>query len=259
MAYTLRIMRFIAGAFSFSALLIAALVAGSEPEPEETVEGIVVDINDARVMHGTVSFRSESHVYTTRTLADGSSCIKLKPGTYTVSVSQTGFCTLRRASFVLERHARVQFNFQLWVCPTHMEWIHYAELDEVPHTQLKPLVLFGETSGEGDRQRFTGPTTNNDGTGHPRRYPAVFSFNLLTVQAEELVYDRTNHVLTALGNVVWQAGNDSGAGAKVEIKLDGLKAHPNRQASYKRSKSSRYSIFLHSSEPPTNCNCPGNS
>jgi hypothetical protein len=208
-------------------LFLAALPAGSEPEPQGKVEGVVVDITDARISNATLTFENEDYEYRIQTRWDGAYSIGLKPGTYAMSVSSMGFCTFRRAAFVLEKHSTVQFNFQMWVCPSDMEFIHYTELEEVPHTHIKPLILFAKSEPEGDLRRFSGFPPTSDGTGHLRKYPAVFSFNLLTVQAEELVYNPTNHMLTALGNVVWQAGSDSGTGTKLEIKLNGLKPKPN--------------------------------
>src|SRR5215469_18603572 len=40
-----------------------------------------------------------------------------------------------------------------------------------------------------------------------------------TLSAEELVYDLSNHVVTASGDVVWRDGRASRASPKVEIKL----------------------------------------
>ena len=203
----------------FALLFLGALPAGSKSRTAQHVEGVVVDIADSRIWNATVAFENEGHKYSTQTKQDGTYSIELKPGTYTVSVSSMGFCTLRRAAFVLEKHTTVQFSFQMWVCPTDMKFIEYAELEKVPGTQIEPLVLFGKRGTEGGVQRFSGPTTDNDGTLHPRKYPAVFTFNLLSVQAEELAYDPNIHMPTARGNVIWRAGSDSGAQISPQLRL----------------------------------------
>jgi hypothetical protein len=205
-------------------LLLATVRVGSEAKPTATVKGVVLDIASARIWNAKLTFGDGVHQYDTQTREDGAYSIELKPGTYTMSVYSYGFCTLRRAAFVLQEHSMVQFNFQMWVCPTDTEFIQYTELDEVPHTHLKPLVLFAKKDSQGELQRSTGPNTFDDGTGKARKYPAVFTFNLLTVQGQELLYDSTKHLVTASGNVLWQDENNSGGGAKVEINLDGLKS-----------------------------------
>lgn len=117
----------------------------------------------------------------------------------------------------------------MWVCPSDVDLIHYAELPEVPRTHLKPLVQFGSRNLDGHLRRFSGPTTWDDGTRHARNYPAIFSFNF-RVEADELLYDGSSYMLTALGKVVWQAGNDSGSGTKLKVKLNGLNPKPNNQS-----------------------------
>jgi len=210
-------------AWSIALLFLVPLPAGSAADAAAKVEGVVLDITDARISNASLTFGNEAREYTTKTREDGTYSIELKPGTYTMDVKAFGFCNLRRAGFVLEKHATLRFDMQMWVCPTDTEFIQYTELEEVPPTHLKPLVLYANRELRGELQRFMGPNTYNDGTGHSRQYPAIFTFNLLTVRAKEILYDPTKHLLSAFGNVLWQDGNDSGASAKVEIKLDGLR------------------------------------
>ncbi len=177
-------------------LFLVPLPAGSGTDAAAKVEGVVLDINDARIWKTTLTFGNGVRDYSTKTRQDGTYSIELKPGTYAMEVKSYGFCTLRRSAFVLQKHSTVQFNLQMWVCPTDTEFIQYIEFEEVPHTHLKPLVLY-----------------------------AIFTFNLLTVEAEEIVYDRTKHFLSAFGSVHWRDANNSGTSANVQIKLDGL--NPN--------------------------------
>jgi hypothetical protein len=220
-------MRIKTGLFCFAILLLAVRLVSSVPEMEERVEGVLVDINDARIWSGTLTFETGVHEYISQTGTDGTYSIKLKPGTYLVTVKSQGFCTIRRAAFVLQKHSSLRFDFQMWVCPSDSEFVQFAELDEVPRTHLKPLIQFAHEDLQGDLQRFHGPSTNDDGTGHARKYPAVFTFNLLRVQADEILYDSSAHLLTASGHVAWEDGTQTGAGNNVEIKLDGLKPKPN--------------------------------
>ncbi len=221
----LQIMKIKSRRWCIALLFLVPLPAGSGTDAAAKVEGVVLDINDARIWKTTLTFGNGVRDYSTKTRQDGTYSIELKPGTYAMEVKSYGFCTLRRSAFVLQKHSTVQFNLQMWVCPTDTESIQYIEFEEVPHTHLKPLVLYAKKDLRGELQRFRGPNAFDDGTGHPRQYPAIFTFNLLTVEAEEIVYDRTKHFLSAFGSVHWRDANNSGTSANVQIKLDGL--NPN--------------------------------
>ena len=196
---------------------------------EATVEGVVVDINKARIANATVTFWSGVDKSITQTQQDGTYSITLKPGTYEMSVRQPGFCSFRRASFVLAERASARFGLQMWVCPTDSpNYIQYAELDEVPHTNLKPVILFGTAEPQGEMRHFYGRMTSDDGTGHARKYPVVLTFNLLTVKADEITYLSSDHTFKAQGNVVWEDNGsiESKAVDKAEVKLDGFNPKP---------------------------------
>jgi hypothetical protein len=207
-------------------LFVFPLPTMSRGHAPAKIEGVVVDITGARIQNAMLIFANETREYSTKTGGDGTYSIELKSGKYTMEVTSNGFCTLRRAAFVLQRRSTVQFKLQMWVCPTDTQFIQYTEFEEVPRTNLKPHVLYAEKN-QGNLLRFKGPNTFDDGTGHSRQYPAVFTFNLLTVRAEEIVYDPTKHLLSAFGDVHWQNENKSGTSANLQVKLDGLKPRVN--------------------------------
>ena len=202
--------------------LLTVRPTGSMPETEGSVEGVITDILDARISDGTLIFGAGTTEYTAQTRADGTYSIKLKPGTYQVTISSRNFCTVRRAAFVLQNHFTLRLNFQMWVCPTDTQFIQFTELAEVSNTHLKPIIQFAQEDMRGELRIFRGPYTDNDGTGHPRKYPAVFTFNLLTVQADVLLYSSSRHLLTATGNASWENGSVTGTGQSVEIELVGF-------------------------------------
>lgn len=215
---------------SATLLLLSAIAGPPLPKGQSIVKGVVTDIVDDRITKAAVTFESNGQNFQTTTGADGRYSMRLEPGTYTIFVGHLGFCSARRAAFVVRESSELQFDFQLWVCPSDSPGFHrYKELDQIPHTDLKPLVLYGESQITGDFERFTGATTFDDGPGHRRRYRCVFSFNLLTVQADNLSYNFRNHVLVADGDVSWQAGNDSGTEPNLEIQLNSYDPHPNRR------------------------------
>src|SRR5438132_1616907 len=201
--------------------LLSATYGETRRGSNAEIRGVVTDRNDSRVANATVSVWGEGQNYQTQTGPDGTYSIRLKPGIYTMSVIQPGFCTFRRAAFLLQKNYRVEFNFRLWLCPCDAgEWYQYAELDPAPHTDLRPLVLFGENHYAGPLQIFTGAHEPGE-FSEAGNHPVIFSFNLLTVQAERLTYDPHSHVLTATGTVVWQNGLENGTGPTLEIRVNG--------------------------------------
>jgi hypothetical protein len=224
-------MRAVIGLISLTMLWLFVIAAQARTKPEALVKGVVTDINDDRVPMASVTIEADGQRLRTETSPDGTYSIRLQPGTYTISISRPGFCEVRRGAFVAQKHSEVQFDFQLWVCPSDdtISSIHYVELDSVPHTHLKPLILFGESQTEGELERFKGPVIFEDGPDSGRKYPVVFSFNRLTVRANSLSYNSRNHLLTADGDVAWREGADSGSGTAFAIKLNSSEPHPDHR------------------------------
>ena len=201
-------------------LLCPGFVKSQELAASVRVE--LVDVNDARISNATITLTSESGSFTASKQGNFTYLAAVRPGTYRLEARSPGFCRVRRADFLLGEHAAVQFRMQMWVCGSHLPLVQYAELVEEPGSHLKPLVLYGSRDESSGIDRFRGPYDYNDGTGHQRQYPTIFTFNLISIQAEEIEYDSLHRKITARGNVLWQDGNGSGDGARVELKLDGL-------------------------------------
>jgi Carboxypeptidase regulatory-like domain len=183
------------------------------------VSGLVTDTSGARIAEAFLIFESEGQTYRVWTNESGAYSINLAPGTYTVSVSgRPGFCQSRRGDFVAQEGSKIQFNFEVWVCPSDTTCCYnYAELQPGLNTQLKPLILYGDAQNDGDLQTFTGAYFFNSD-----RHPVLLTYNLLTVRSDKMVYDGKNHLITAIGHVVWADGTKSGTSDKVEIKFDGV-------------------------------------
>jgi hypothetical protein len=203
--------------FLFLGVLICDLGSLARPldEPSAEVKGVVTDILDGRVTKAILIFESGGQSYRVETGEDGSYAIRLKPKTYTVSITHYGFCGFRRAAFIAKKDSQIRFDFQLWVCPSDAYGkYNFIELQPVPHTRLKPLVLFGETQMEWTMQTFTGVVL-------PEKYPVVLTYNLLTVRANQVSYDRSKQLLWASGDVVWQDREYKGSGENIQIWLNG--------------------------------------
>jgi hypothetical protein len=179
------------------------------------VKGTVTDITDAVVTNATLSFDSSAHAYHVEADSTGAYSISLKPGIYTVSVEHVGFCPIRRGAFVASPGSRIEFDFQLWVCPSDSfgSW-NYIELDPADQSNLRPLVLFGTKRTSDGVESFLGPELD-------RQYPAVLTFNKLTIIADRIVYDRLKQTVTALGIVRWQVGGKGNVrlASKIQVSL----------------------------------------
>ena len=202
--------------FFFLGILVFESGSLAQPadKPSAEVKGVVTDIHDSRVQKAILIFEGGGQTHRVETGEDGAYAIRLKPSTYAVSTTHYGFCGFRRAAFIAKKDSQIRFDFQLWVCPSDgYGKINDIELQPVPHTRLKPLVLYGETQMEGTMQTFTGAVLSE-------KYPVVFTYNLLTVRANQLSYDPRKQLLWANGNVVWQNRVDKGSGESVQIWLN---------------------------------------
>jgi hypothetical protein len=203
--------------FVFLSVAICSLSSFAQPpdKPGADVKGVVTDVNDGRVTKAILIFESGGQSYRVETGEDGAYEVRLKPSTYTVSITHFGFCRSRRAAFVAKKGSQINFDFQLWVCPSDAYGkYNFVELEPVSHTHLKPLILFGEARPEGTSQVFTGAVLTE-------KYPVVLTYNLLTLRATELTYERSKHILWATGAVEWQDGTTEGTDMNVQIRLDG--------------------------------------
>ena len=69
---------------------------------------------------------------------------------------------------VAKGHSSLRLNFQMWVCPTDTVFIRCTELNEVPNTNLQPLVLFASEELDGEQRWFRGPKTPKVGASTQR-------------------------------------------------------------------------------------------
>jgi hypothetical protein len=96
-------------------VLDSGSVGQSLDKASPEVKGVVTDILDSRVPRAQLIFESGGQSYQVETGADGAYAIRLKPNTYTVTVTHTGFFRYRRAAFLVRKNSQITFDFQLWV------------------------------------------------------------------------------------------------------------------------------------------------
>jgi hypothetical protein len=207
-------------------LLLGVCATGLSAENDGIVQGVVTDVQDARISDATLTFTNKHDVHIAQTRDDGTYSIKLKSGTYALKVTKPYFWELRRAAFVLNKRSTLRFDFQMWVSTMDSEGIHYQELEKVAKSRLRPLILFGKNEQAEGSVRFIGAATFNVETRQARRYPTILTFNLLTVRGDELIYNPSCRLVTVRGNVFWENGDKSGKADSVTISLNRLDPTP---------------------------------
>lgn len=187
--------------FSILSLFVSSGSADAQrSNRRSTVRGAVTDVSGAWVILATVTFQSHDFAYRTNTNGKGFYSASLPAGEYTISVTHTGFCDFRRGEFIASPGSQINFDFRLWVCPTDSYGkYNYIELPDANSGGPEPLMLYGENSLSGDVLTFTGP----DFRGSTPDYPAVLTFDRFTFVADRFVYNRTQKLLRAEGNVSW--------------------------------------------------------
>lgn len=186
------------------------------------VSGIVTDIHGSLVTNADVEFQGKGGRHSSQTGSEGEYSIQLPSGVYTMEIRHYGFCRVRRGGFLLEAGSVVHFDTQLHVCPSDSPTSRYfyEDLDQVPSSPVRPLILFGDKVPDGDSSwRYTGPVLVGIGTNR-----VFFTYNLLTITADSLVYDPKGQTVVASGHVLFQDGESTRKGSQVEVTLNGL--HP---------------------------------
>jgi carboxypeptidase family protein len=198
---------------------LAALVSqqGVAAATPARISGIVTDVKDSWVVKAHLAFEGQDRTYQVETDGAGKYSISLPPGTYTASVKRFGFCELRRGEFIAATDSRIEFNFQLWVCPIDSSgYYNYTELRDANGHGLKPLVLHGKTLTGDGFVTFTGP-----GNVVPE-YPVVLTFDRFTFVADRLTYNSATRLVLAAGNVSWKKDSaEPRRASKIEISFAG--------------------------------------
>jgi hypothetical protein len=183
------------------------------------VSGTVVAPNGAFVNGASLLFTSEDRKIQIRTGNAGSYTIRLAPGIYTVSVESSGFCRLRRSAFSLKSGAHAKLDFELSVCSSDWggrESGEYGEeeLKAIGPAGLRPLVMYGE------RQELPASITYTPLILRLLQHadlPVVYTYDLLTIRCDHLIYFPKDNSIEASGNVVWQDGSETRRGSKLSL------------------------------------------
>lgn len=219
----------------FAAVFAPSLGAQQSPAEEAAVTGTVTAPNGVLFNGAQLLIKSGDRRIPIRTDATGNFAIRLVPGIYTVSVRTDGFCESHRGAFSLKPGAHAKFDFELTVCGTMDPFFpgHRAEdpYPELPRARqpgeygdeelkaigpegLRPLVMYGDRQESAESITYT-PLVLHE--FQDKRLPVVYTYDLLTIRSDHLIYFPKVNSIEASGNVVWQDGPETHRGSKLNL------------------------------------------
>jgi len=213
-------------------LLLTAPAAIAQTETE--LDGLVTEVNNAAVPGaGLETVGTDGRKFVTRTASDGTYAFSVPPGVYRIRVVRTGFCDALRAPVALAGQKQLRFDFQLLVCPIEdfegprqdfetpqaaapdsTPRYHDDELGPVTPNGLRPVVSYGKRETGTSSVRYSSLAING------RQLPVIYTYDLLTIKADNMVYSALDSSIRATGHVVWQDGGTTRNGSVIEISFE---------------------------------------
>lgn len=207
------------------------------------IRGCVTDIMGAKVMNAAVVVEGKSGAYTVKTNESGEYLLRISPGLYRIEVDSFGFCKARRAPFEVGSNANATFDFTLSVCPIVNKFIiengkhkEVCVLEPPFKTEVFPIrtssgrsldlmIEFGKYLEDKNAVEYIGYhseiTYSLDGTTRKNQVltRVVASYDLLTIRADKIRFDRESLQLTAEGQVTLQDDKRRVEGNRVKVDL----------------------------------------
>jgi len=203
----------------------------SIPSTEATeLSGTVTDVNGSRIQAaGLEALGVDGRKFVTETSDDGVYAFLVPSGVYSLRAIRPGFCEARRGFILLADQKTLTFDFQLLTCEqvtpatrsaddlrpetpyveVHPRY-HYDELRPVAANGLRPLISYGTRENTESSTTYSGVKIDS------RLFPVVYTYDLLSVKADEMVYSKDGSVHGA-GHVVWQDQTNSENGTAIDI------------------------------------------
>jgi hypothetical protein len=94
--------------------------AAESMRPASRVAGIVVDVNDARVVGASIRIENAEFKKVVRSDSEGSFEVEVPPGTYQLTVQQSGFKKFHLPAFCVEAGTNEPVKIHLEVAPPQM-------------------------------------------------------------------------------------------------------------------------------------------
>ena len=226
---------------SLTALLLCASAFGqSATLANQTfhVRGTIMDQSGAVIPKAKVAFQNTQFDKTVTTNERGVYEVDLPFGEYTMTAQVVGFKPYRRPLFRVTQTETIAFDFTLPVQPTcdltvvrtdggtvtHEDW-EAAKMQFCLHEDSFPVsssdgvpfqvwIRYVTHTVSGDTHFYTGEKTPNDD-------PVIVTYNLFSLQADEVTYDAKSRTIKAIGNVV--SADEAGMTQRVDtmdIKFD---------------------------------------
>ena len=196
--------------------------------------GTISDINGSRVSNANVTIKGKEMVRTEKASEDGEYEFVLSPGVYQIEVGKAGFCTARRAPFIITSTTDARLNFTLASCPIvnsisikNNKYEGETDYYQLPFKEeILPIIInkqkmsvlfqFNERSVEKNTIKYKGI---KDGNSFSK---VMVSFNLLTILANEIIYDKSDNSIKANGDVTIDDGKKSIHVESIEIKITSI-------------------------------------
>lgn len=214
-------------AIFLAALFLQLTAPISSGQEVGEVVGTVRDVVGASIAGATVEFISQGKHYTVTVSDVGGYATRLIPGTYSVTARALYFCKEHRATFSIAANQKAVFDFILPVGATDTtpqdDSCYKEDAPDMGEGELHSLVLYGARSQKGGQTFYLSLKQRSvlyeNGLYVDGNYPAVFSYDLLTLQADRLVFDSQAKSITAIGNVTLQNGVQTQRASKINIEF----------------------------------------
>ena len=219
---------------------ISFAASGSERLKSTELDGVVTDLNDTRVLMAEVeAVDTKYKKFVTETDSEGTFAFLVPPGVYRIRAAREGYCESRRAPVAVTGQKSLKFSFQLIGCPTvdykpsdddltnytprpePSPRYHYDDVRPVTSDGLWPVVSYGKREPEGTSIRYSSLVVGT------RKFPVIYTFNMLTVKADDMVYSTLDSSIHATGHVVWETDRTSQSGSAIRISFQGDKPKVN--------------------------------
>ena len=202
-------------------------------EERSLLTGTVLDTNNSVIVGASVIVEGRvlKNPISTTTAEDGTYSIQLPVGIYRISVNKAGFCRTRRADLRLQT-SNTTINFTLVVCPI----VHSLILEdgqykgETARNQppfkeeefsiepssggLNLVIQYGERIETEKGIYYKGFALSDRAC-----FGVVATYDLMTLRADRLLFDRKSSRLKAEGNIVFEMGEKRTKALLVEVDL----------------------------------------
>jgi hypothetical protein len=179
------------------------------------ISGVIKDPSEAVIREAQVSFQSERLTKAVITGDRGGYEADLPLGDYTMAAQSPGFRPYRRPLFRVTAPASLTFDITLPIAPTcdviivgpssPQDWANaqderclredFFQLSSVDGVPYQIYIRYVKHAVVGDQYTYTSEKYPNDD-------PVFVAYNLFSLQAERVIFDKKSQTIEARGNVI---------------------------------------------------------